>query len=145
MFHIRAPTVHCISLIKIPLLYSLFSIISRDLLPSPSNLRDSLAADYQRELYLLIKSKESFRGKLSPWVWHRLRSGDIVYLNLQKHNYSWTSPKNFESSTSQYVSTQDIVDIVERVNVGVEKDHEFKTKLDPFFSKFQVRFFGSRS
>ena len=106
---------------------------------SPAALRHNLAADYQREFYSLMKTKESFRGKLSPWVWHRIRSGDIVYLNLQKHNFSWTSPKNFEQSTPQYISTQDIVDVVEKVNQNVDKGDKMMTKLDPLFTKFQVQ------
>ena len=108
----------------------------RDLLLPPSSIRDNLAFDYQRDLYKVLKSKES--RKLSPWVWHRLRSGDMVYLHLQKHNYSWQVPENFDVSMSQYLSTQDLADVVERINRNVEKDEQFKTSLEPFFLKFQV-------
>ena len=113
-------------------------VFNRDLQIPSSSLRDKLALDYQRELYKILKSKE--RGMLSPWVWHRLRSGDTVYLHLQKHSYSWQIPEDFDVSLSKYLSTQDLMEVVERVNQDVEKDQQFMTSLNPFFVKFQVTF-----
>ena len=113
-------------------------VFNRDLQIPSSSLRDKLALDYQRELYKILKSKE--RGMLSPWVWHRLRSGDTVYLHLQKHSYSWQIPEDFDVSLSKYLSTQDLMEVVERVNQDVEKDQQFMTSLNPLFVKFHVTF-----
>ena len=109
--------------------FNTFQTLCHDDLNLTRGLRDEPVhrQRYQDELSALVKKKERYT---CPWVVHRIRDGDKVYLNLQEHSYSWRTPGSY-TGKSGYISASDIDDILAKI--------EGEDDLGNLMARFQAR------